>query len=205
MNAKIPSRLPPDFIRRLEALAANYLRALDPLGQSGFSAGAQRWRAERSPILNAIATSGTVLDVGCANGYLLECLVRWGAERGLELTPFGVDYSAGLIALARKRWPQIAEHFFVADAWGWTPARQFQYVYAVFDCVPPISLRAFVQHLLTEAVAPGGRLILGAYGNRSRAEVPEHIGTLLEGLGFTVVGASSGGLPEMARFAWIDK
>jgi hypothetical protein len=61
-----------------------------------------------------------------------------------------------------------------------------------------------VQHLLTAAVAPGGRLIMGAYGNRSRGEVPAHIGMLLCGLGFNVVGTASGGLPEMARFAWID-
>ena len=40
-----------------------------------------------------------------ANGYLLECLMQWGSEIGVTLTPFGVDCSEGLIALARERMP----------------------------------------------------------------------------------------------------
>jgi hypothetical protein len=90
MNEKIASKLPPNFIRQLQALEAKYLDAPDPMGQSGFSAGPERWRAERSPILQAIATSGTLLDVGCANGYLLECLVRWAEECGLDLRHLGL-------------------------------------------------------------------------------------------------------------------
>src|ERR671937_40228 len=66
--------LPPSFLQHLAHLEAAYLRETDPIRQSGFSGGAERWRAERSPILLAIPESGTVLDVGCANGYLLECL-----------------------------------------------------------------------------------------------------------------------------------
>jgi hypothetical protein len=31
---------------------------------------------EREPILTAIDSGGDILDIGCANGYLLECLMR---------------------------------------------------------------------------------------------------------------------------------
>jgi SAM-dependent methyltransferase len=196
--------LPVDFVARLEALAATYLGESDPIRQSGFSGGPERWRMERAPILQAIQTSGDFLDVGCANGFLLESLIRWGAETGLSLTPYGVDYSPGLIEIARQRLPMFAEHFFVGNAWGWVPPHRFQYVYAVFDCVPPIYFPTFVEHLATAVTAPGGRLILGAYGNRSRAESPAPIDQMLESIGYTVAGTAIGGASVMAHFAWID-
>jgi hypothetical protein len=69
------SRLPEAFLRDLKALELAYLKSDDPIEQSSFGGGKERWRAEREPILEAIAASGDLLDVGCANGYLLECLV----------------------------------------------------------------------------------------------------------------------------------
>jgi SAM-dependent methyltransferase len=198
------TELPASFLQHLSGLEAAYLRETDPIRQSGFRGGAERWRAERSPLLRAIPASGTLLDVGCANGYLLECLVRWGSESGLALTPFGVDCGAGLIALARQRLPGFADHFFLANAWGWTPPRRFQYVYAVFDCVPRSAFGEFVEQLLSGAVAPGGRLILGAYGSRSRGEPPAPLHVMLTDLGYVVAGSITAGMPETVRFAWID-
>lgn len=61
--------LPNDFLCELELLEAAYLKEDDRIRQSGFSGGAERWRAERGPILDAIDTDGDLLDVGCANGY----------------------------------------------------------------------------------------------------------------------------------------
>jgi SAM-dependent methyltransferase len=196
--------LPTEFLERLRALERRYLRERDPRRQSGFSGGPQRWRAERAPLLEAIPASGALLDVGCANGYLLECLIEWAAARGVALTPFGVDCSAALIGLARQRLPQFQEHFYIANAWGWRPPRRFTYVYAVCDCVPPQSLAAFVQHLLSCVTAPGGRLIVGAYGSRARGEPAARIDALLAAAGFSVAGGRSAGEPETARFAWID-
>jgi 2-polyprenyl-3-methyl-5-hydroxy-6-metoxy-1,4-benzoquinol methylase len=65
--------------------------------QSGFSGGAERWRAERESILDPIHSDGEILDIGCANGYLLECLVTWAKDRGINLTPHGLDHGARLI------------------------------------------------------------------------------------------------------------
>ena len=196
--------LPPEFLRHLEKLEETYLRESDPIKQSGFNGGEQRWLAERSPILIPVTSDGSFLDVGCANGYLLECLVRWASESGVTLTPYGVDYSEKLIDLARERLPQFRDHFYVANALGWIPPRRFQYVYSVFDCVPRASLGDYVKHLKTHVVAPRGRLILGAYGSRSRNEPPARINELLEGLRYTVAGSAVAGIPETARFAWID-
>lgn len=197
-------QLPPEFLRHLDTLEAVYLGSDDPRRQSGFGGGSARWQAERSPIVEAISGSGTLLDVGCANGYLLECLVNWGAARGLALTPYGVDRSARLIALARRRLPGFAQHFFVANVWDWKPPRRFQYVYSVYDCVPRAYFAAFVDRLATEVTAPGGRLILGAYGSGARGEPPAALDRMLLESGFTVIGSATAGAPPMARFAWID-
>src|SRR5579862_2471685 len=195
---------PAEFQRHLAALESRYLAQSDPLRQSGYSGGAQRWQMERSPILDAITGNGELLDVGCANGYLLECLAQWGIARGLGLTPWGVDLSAGLIEIARHRLPQFREHFFVANAWDWIPPRRFRYVYAVCDCVPAAFLERFMRDLMANAVAPGGRLILGAYGSRSRGETPLPIHALLASFGYKVRGTAAAGAPETARFAWVD-
>jgi hypothetical protein len=95
--------LPADFIQHLAKLEAAYLRESDPIRQSGFHGGPARWRGERSPILRAIPRSGTLLDVGCANGYLLESLMSWGSESGLTPTPYGVEV-AGQPETARFAW-----------------------------------------------------------------------------------------------------
>jgi SAM-dependent methyltransferase len=209
--------LPPGFLQRLTELESAYIRASDPLKQSGFSGGAERWQQERSPILDAICdhatashfrsppcTTAEILDIGCANGYLLECLLQWGAARGIHLIPFGIDCGEALVTLARQRLPGFANNFFVGNAWGWVPPRTFRYVYCVFDCVPPTHLGAFVGSLLSKVVAPGGRLIMGSYGNRSRGETPASIDRVLAQHGYPPVGTASGGSPEMARFAWVD-
>ena len=200
-----PPPLPPAFLAHLAVLESTYLRESDPIKQSGFNGGPERWRAERAPILDALPTGGDLLDIGCANGHLLECLLKWGSERAVALTPFGIDCSAGLVALARERLPHFRDHFWVANAWGWTPPRRFQYVYSVFDCVPPTALDAYAEQLIENVVAPGGRLILGAYGSRSRHEPPAPIDVMLTDLSYEVAGSTRAGTPETARFAWIDK
>jgi SAM-dependent methyltransferase len=200
---KAQPALPPAFVAQLEALAARYLGESDPLRQSGFSGGHARWQAERAPILEAIPGDGEFLDVGCANGYLLESLLAWSSVRGVRLIPFGVDCSPGLVALARERLPAFRENFYVGNAWDWQPPRRFRCVYVLHDCVPPGHFAAFVGYLLARVTAPGGRLIVGAYGSRARNERPERVEALLAAAGHEVLGKASAGNPETARFAWI--
>jgi hypothetical protein len=68
--------LPVAFLDRLRALEGAYLRETDPVRQSGFGGGHERWHMERTLVLDAVPDDGDFLDVGCANGYLLECLVQ---------------------------------------------------------------------------------------------------------------------------------
>jgi len=198
------TNLPPEFLERARALEAAYLESDDPIRQSGFGGGAERWRAERSPILDAIDSDGDILDVGCANGYLLECLVRWGAERGLALTPFGVDIGPRLVAEAKRRLPEHADNFWVENGWDWRPPRRFRYVYTLYDNVPEEMLALYVQRLLERVVEPAGRLIVGAYGSRSRGTQPFDIAGSLVKAGFHLAGETSAGEPPIVEFAWVD-
>ncbi|MBN2566305.1 MAG: methyltransferase domain-containing protein [Candidatus Eisenbacteria bacterium] len=198
-------QLPREFTEMLDGLERSYLAETDPIRASGFGGGAERWRSEREPILDAVTTDGDILDVGCANGYLLECLVRWGRERGLRLVPHGVDRSAGLVERARVRLPRFAGNLHVGDAWSWAPPRTYEYVYALYDCVPLEYLAEYLRRLFGQAVADGGRLIVGAYGSRSRGLDPYDVASFLESNGWKVSGRSVGGSPPVSLFAWTDR
>lgn len=163
------SDLPQDFLAQVASLEPTYLLHDDPIRQSGFGGGAERWRAERGSILEAVTGDGDFLDIGCANGHLAECLVVWASERGIQLTPHGIDLGPRLIAEARRRLPQFAANFHVANGWDWRPGRPFRYVYTLSDCVPPEMLGEYAGRLLDRLVEPHGRLIVGSYGSRSRA------------------------------------
>jgi len=196
--------LPPDFLDEMRELERAYLSTDDPIRQSGFLAGPERWRLERELILDAIMEDGDLLDVGCANGYLLECLLDWAAGRGICLTPYGVDIGPQLIELAKRRLPEYADHFWVANAWEWRPPRRFHYVYALHDCVPDGFLRAYVERLLAHYVSPDGLLIVGAYGSYSRNEPARDLARDLTEWGFLVAGTAARGPLPAARVAWVE-
>jgi SAM-dependent methyltransferase len=196
--------LPHEFTDRLARLAESYLTRDDPYLQSGFGGGAKRWRAEREPILDAVTEDGDLLDIGCANGLLVEDLVAWGAERGVELTPFGLDQSAALVELARARLPKFSDHFFVGNAWSWTPPRRFRYVYSLADVVPRDFLSAYIARLAESFTASPGTLILGSYGSRSRGVAPLDLHAMLAEFGYRVAGTANAGEGPLVRFAWLE-
>jgi|TARA_B100000315_G_scaffold257471_1_gene306485 SAM-dependent methyltransferase len=197
--------LPQSFLDSARALEQSYLETDDPVRQSGFGGGAKRWRAEREPILDAVEHDGDILDIGCANGHLLECLVSWGRERGLNLTPHGLDLGPRLIDLARLRHPNFAENFHVGNAWDWRPPRRYRYVYMLYDCVPEAYLAECFGRLLAVFIEPGGRLIVGAYGPKTRGVPPFDIAAFIRDAGLTVAGTSGDADPPVAAaFAWVD-
>ena len=196
--------MPKSFLVELEALESSYLGEDDPIRQSGFGGGRARWRSERDPILDAIDGDGEILDIGCANGYLLECLVTWGRERGLLLQPFGLDQGARLIDLAKLRLPDFESNFVVGNAWDWEPPRRFRYVYTLYDCVPMSYLAEYLHRLHERFLTPQGRLIVGAYGSHSRGVPALNVAEALASAGLVVAGSSAVGNLPIARFAWVD-
>jgi 2-polyprenyl-3-methyl-5-hydroxy-6-metoxy-1,4-benzoquinol methylase len=74
-----------DGVRRF--LEAAYLAGENPRAQSGFGGDAEYWERTRRPMTRAIERDGSFLDVGCANGLLMESVVAWTAEDGHHIEP----------------------------------------------------------------------------------------------------------------------
>ena len=168
-----------------------YLTADNPRGQSGHSGDEAHWEHARSLICDALNKSGTFLDVGCASGYLMECIQKWATERGWRLRPHGLDISPELASLARKRLPQWADQVYIGNAIEWKPQNRFDFVRAGLEYVPKRRQRDLVAHLLSHVVAPDGRLIIGTYNEeRDELQTEPTVEETVASWGFSVAGRS---------------
>src|SRR5258708_11864441 len=193
-------------------LTSVYLAGDNPRAQSGFTGDQTHWTQARSLIAEAINRDGAFLDIGCANGFLLECLVGWADEKGHRVDPYGLDISAGLIELARKRLPQWADRLFVGNAIDWDPPQRYEFVRTGLEYVPQRRRADLIRRLLEQVVQPGGRLIIGTCNegkasgeDRSQLRSTEE---LVVGLGFKVSGRTERPHfrdPRLVyRVLWID-
>ena len=193
--------------RVADIIGPAYLGAATPQAQSGFSGDAAGWVHARGLIADAMYRDGTFLDVGCANGLLMETLVEWCAAKRIRIEPYGLDIVPELAALARTRLPQWADRIFVGNALTWSPPLRFDFVRAGLEYVPPRRRRDLVDHLLADVVAPRGRLILGVYADAdpTRPGLEE----IVRGWGFTIAGHVARPhrtrVEEMQRVFWIDR
>jgi 2-polyprenyl-3-methyl-5-hydroxy-6-metoxy-1,4-benzoquinol methylase len=197
------------FAANTRLLETSYLdpRNDNPRQGSGFGGTAGEWIAGRSHLADAVERDGTFLDVGCANGLLLESLVVWCGERGHHVEPYGVDLSARLVEEAVRRLPAWADRFAVGNAIDWRPAdgRRFDHVHTLLELVPAARRADLVSHLREHLVTPGGRVIISHYVPVDRRD--QWPRTVLEALGFDVAGET---VPDpttarpVAPSAWID-
>jgi SAM-dependent methyltransferase len=160
------------FAEMTEIFEAAYLAGDNPRARSGFGGDEARWEAARRPIADAIDGDGTFLDIGCASGHLLESLVDWTPFR---IEPYGLDLAPALVELTRSRLPQWADRIFVGNALSWDPPRRFDFVRTELVYVPAERKRGFVERLLSEVVAPDGRLILCGYGSPRSGVLPDPV------------------------------
>ncbi|HEU0303262.1 MAG TPA: class I SAM-dependent methyltransferase [Gaiellaceae bacterium] len=188
-----------------ELVVPAYLAGESPRAQSGHSGDEARWEGARRLLLDAIDGDGSVLDVGCANGHLMECLQAWAAEDGITLEPWGLEISAELADLARDRLPRWRERIFVGNAVHWTPGRRFDYVRTNVDYAPPPRRAELLRHLLDHVVAPRGRLVVGVYNEEVEQPALE---AAVTSWGFVVAGRAERAHPDSARVVrrafWIE-
>jgi SAM-dependent methyltransferase len=70
----------------------------------------QDWRVQREFLLKSVTSSGSVLDIGCANGFLLRCFLEWSPHK---LIPYGFDVVEDLVKAARELLPEYKDNFAV--------------------------------------------------------------------------------------------
>ncbi len=194
--------------RQRSVLEWAYLTSNEPRGQSGFAGDRARWRRARRPIVEAIHRDGSLLDVGCANGLLMESLAGWAEEEGRRIEPHGLDISEALVRLARSRYPLWADRLHVGNVMDWRPPRRFDFVRTELVYAPPRLRPALIERLADTFVVPGGRLIVCSYGSARRAGLKaEAVGDALRGWGQEVVGETEGADSNsvvFVRVAWMD-
>lgn len=184
------------YANNLRILEPSYLRADTPQGGSGWDVDPDQWRAGRQMVADAIDGDGTFLDLGCANGLLMESVRDWAAERGHTIEPYGIDLGPELVALAHRRLPHWADRIEVGNAIDYEPAdgRRFTYVHALLGCVPHQRRPDLMRHVFGNLVEPGGRMIVSEYGAEPGRTARDYV----TNVGFPVAGASG-------EIVWVAK
>jgi SAM-dependent methyltransferase len=194
-----------EWHRRIAAvITPAYLAADTPWGQSGKTGDAARWELARS-LIAEVARPGTFLDVGCASGYLMECMVRWCGAAGIACEPYGLDLAPELAELARRRLPHWRDRIFTGNALDWSPPQRFDVVRTCLDYVPGRRRRDLAERLLADVVADGGRLIIGVFNEERDDHATQR---QLTAWGFAVAGARQRLNPHPGlayRVVWIDR
>jgi SAM-dependent methyltransferase len=174
-----------------------YLAGTNPRRQSGFGRDEQDWERFRRPVAAAIVKSGSFLDIGCANGLLMESVVAWAAQDGHAMEPYGLDISEKLAELARRRLPQWGNRIFVGNALFWKTPRRFDFVRTEIVYVPRTRRREYVERLLNQCVAARGRLIVCSYGSsRPEGARAEPLVEEVQGWGLAIDGIHDAVSPE---------
>lgn len=193
-----------------EAMAAlikpAYLAARNPYAQAGHGGDATSWESSRGFIAQALDRSGTFLDVGCASGILMESVHRWGAARGREIEPHGLEIIPELAELARRRLPQWKDRIHVGNIRTWLPpGERFDLAMIRPEYAPTHRRAEMAGHVIDQVLKPGGRLIVFV-GSEEAAERRVEASVTVHGL--TVHGRVEVPHPQDSRLVrrlfWID-
>ncbi|MDX2226621.1 MAG: class I SAM-dependent methyltransferase [Verrucomicrobiae bacterium] len=169
------------------ALARLYLSYEDPIRQSGFDGDYPLWREARELVVDAFDHDGRFLDVGCANGYLMESIHGWALDRSLFVEPFGLEISPALFKAAQRRYPKWKYQIFEGNVMTWLPTQKFDFIRTGLEYVPPGRETDLIQHIMKTLVNTGGRLILGPF----RVTEEEATAQVIHRAGFEMAGFSS--------------
>jgi len=180
------------FTSLKDELETAYIRNKQPWEQSGYYGSEEQWIATRKPNADCVDTSGSFLDIGCANGYLLECTLKWTSTRNLQIIPYGIDISDKLIELAKVRLPGYANNLYTANCWDWDASARFDYVRTELVYVPEHLQKQYIDRILNTYLNEDGKLLVSEYGLSSRPPNTSYLGNLLDAWGYDVIDRKSG-------------
>ncbi len=172
-----------------------YLAAKTPAGGAGSSRDEAGWERARSLVADAVEEGQSFLDVGCANGHLMESMAMWA-----RVEPYGLEISPDLAELARSRLPRWADRIWVGNAIAWRPPHRFDVVRTTLDYVPVPRRRELVERLLSYA----DRLVIGVFNEERDLRAQEE---LVTGWGFAIAGRSERQHPHQQlayKALWLD-
>lgn len=144
-------------------------RLKDLLVNCSFNGTFEGWERRKAFIAAAIHKSGTFLDIGSGNGFLLRCLQEWSE---FDITTYGIDVSEDYIKEARELFPGQQDNFAVLNLQdigqiGNYLPDEYDFVYFsqtwTADDIDywTVDLLGLFQNYVT----PGGRLIVGFYNH----------------------------------------
>ena len=201
-----------DYYRHtLDLLEDSYLAANmrgDIAGGSGSGGGLARWEKKRRALVDAFDHDGTWLDIGCANGLLMETLAGWAAEKDVHIEPCGLDLSPRITEAARARLPHWADRIFAGNVMTWEPPVRFDYATVIADAVPASLRGELLARLVDTFLTSTGRLIFSIYMPRAPeppAEAPP-AADLLRRFGYRVAGETEARIDGVLKMssAWLD-
>jgi hypothetical protein len=195
----------------LELLEEPYLEANargDVAGGSGSGGGLARWERKRRVLVDAFDHDGSWLDVGCANGLLMETLTIWAREKRLRVEPYGLELSQRIAEAARLRLPHWADRIWTGNVMTWEPQMRFDYVTVIADCVPEAARHNLLERLITRLLTSTGRLIFSIYVPRppeAPAELPP-ASAVLKRFGYRTKGEAEARIDGELKVsaAWLD-
>jgi SAM-dependent methyltransferase len=206
-----------EYYERIRALLEDAYVSADERGDifggSGSSGNMTSWEGKRRVIARAFDRAGSWLDVGCANGLLMETLAAWVAESGHRIEPYGLELSERIAERARKRLPHWATRIWDGNVMKFEPPIRFDYVTTLTDVVPIQSRGALLTRLAHLYLKPGGRLVLscyrpGAFVFGKPALEAESAAEILRAEGFQPIGEAEVRDPvtgtAKVRVAWVD-
>ncbi|CAF1296529.1 unnamed protein product [Rotaria magnacalcarata] len=139
----------------------------------------QFWESTRRFITDSINQSGTLLDIGCANGFLLASLCYWLEQKSLSVIPYGIECDPSVLQ-CRRLFPNQYElgHFIQIDLETFLSAptheapafpERFDFIYwnvwvENYDLEAEIEQNILCK--LYQMVSSKGKLLLGLYGTK---------------------------------------
>lgn len=191
----------------------------DAAAGSGSTGGLTAWEAKRRVIATAFDRDGTWLDVGCANGLLMQTLTAWTAAAGVSVEPYGLELSERIADRARLRYPKWSDRIWTGNVMTWQPLNRFDYVTVLPEHVPSERFAGMLSRILEIFLTPRGKLVVNCYFPRSGA-MPPFDGRpkgappllparmLLRRFGFTAFGEAQARREDGSLWtsvAWLDR